>query len=128
MPSQRLHIEYPIDAPYQDFHCPLCGAALLKANRSDNTAPCEHVDFLFIEELAEFDYLRPEFREAAVAAGISLSGIDPSDAEEFTGKLAQLKDGSTSAFFHVTTLGMSCCRSVAVTVVIGLDFYRRTGA
>ncbi|MDH4135076.1 MAG: hypothetical protein OEV31_09795, partial [Gammaproteobacteria bacterium] len=123
MPTPRVYIEYPADASFQDFFCPACGAAILKANEARGDHLCRHVDFLFIEELAEFFAIRPAFREAARARGIALSGIDPTDADEFVGQLAEVKTGSTSVIYHVTTVGMSCCRSIAVTVVIGIDMH-----
>jgi hypothetical protein len=124
MTVPRVYIEYPADASFQDFYCPACGAAILKANEARGEDACEHVDFLFIEELGEFRFIRPEFLERVRAQGISLVGIDRADADEFVDKLGDLKTGTTSVIFHVTTVGMSCCRSIAVTVVIGLDLYR----
>jgi hypothetical protein len=123
MAAQRIYIEYPADASFQDFYCPACGTPVLKANETTGDAACEHVDFLFIEELGEFRFIRSAFLELVRAHGISLVGIDPVDADEFVGKLAELKSGTTSAIFHVTTVGMSCCRSIAVTVVVGIDLY-----
>jgi len=124
MTAPRVYIEYPADAPFQDFYCPACGAAILKANETRGEDACEHIDFLFIEELGEFRFIRPEFRERVRAQGISLVGIDRADADDFVDKLGELKSGTTSVIFHVTTVGMSCCRSIAVTVVVGLDLYR----
>lgn len=124
MTVPRVYIEYPADASFQDFYCPACGTAILKANETRGEAACEHVDFLFIEELGEFRFIRPEFLAALRAQGISLVGIDPVDADDFVDKLGALKTGTTSVIFHVTTVGMSCCRSIAVTVVVGLDLYR----
>ena len=124
MTAPRVYIEYPPDASFQDFYCPACGAAILKANEVRGDAPCEHIDFLFMEELGEFRFIRPEFRERVRAQGISLVGIDRTDTDEFVDKLGELHTGTTSVIFHVTTVGMSCCRSIAVTVVIGLNLYR----
>jgi hypothetical protein len=124
MTVPRVYIEYPADAAFQDFYCPACGTVILKANETRGETACEHVDFLFIEELGEFRFVRPEFLEAVRAQGISLVGIDPVDADDFVDKLGNLKTGTTSVIFHVTTVGMSCCRSIAVTVVVGLDLYR----
>jgi hypothetical protein len=124
MTVPRVYIEYPADATFQDFYCPACGTPILKANEARGDAACEHIDFLFIEELGEFRFIRPEFRERVRAQGISLVGIERADADEFVDKLSALISGTTSVIFHVTTVGMSCCRSIAVTVVIGLDLYR----
>lgn len=124
MAAQRIQIVYPHDAPMQDFHCPACGALILNARDSALTANCEHVDFLYIEELGEFEHLRAELRDHLRARGISTVGIDPADGEDIIEALASAKDEATAAIFYLTTVGMSCCRSVAVTVVAGIDFFR----
>jgi hypothetical protein len=124
MPAQRVQLLYPKEAPLQDFYCPACGTVILKSNDRMVSAACDHVDYLFIEETGEFEYLRPELREWLQGQGIATVGIDPADGEDIIDKLVALKRDATAAVFYVTTIGMSCCRSVAVTVVIGLDFYR----
>ena len=69
MTVPRVYVEYPADASFQDFYCPACGAAILKGNETRGEDACENVDFLFIEELGEFRYTRPEFLERRAGAG-----------------------------------------------------------
>jgi len=58
-------VEQPFGLDPKPIHCPICGQAAMQEGKDGmwETTPCNHLTFIFANEVSEFEYMDPEFKE-----------------------------------------------------------------
>lgn len=127
MTGQRVDLD--IDPCSFTFHCPVCGAAILRPEHEP--APCAHCTFVWIDALGEFEesMCTPEILARMKVIPPPDERIDEDEFEwascfdkDFLGRLP---DG-TIAFF-LSWSGFAC-GPVSETVVVGIDFVPKSAS
>ena len=93
------------------FHCPVCGTLIFEDDGSPVDAPCEHLLFSWISELAEFYNPAEEVRDLADDEGFH----SPTDEEV----LSRLPD--TAVLFEFRSYEMSL-GPVSLSIVHAINF------
>jgi|DewCreStandDraft_4_1066084.scaffolds.fasta_scaffold06592_3 hypothetical protein len=126
-----LDIEFPFGIAIQQWFCPVCGEPVLVDDFESENPACPHVDWIYLDDVCEFLWLKPEVAELLdgaesgedVSQEDMASGADEDSEEEDTGLDALIRawDGEAKAVFAFTTGGMAC-GPVWSTIRIGFDF------
>jgi hypothetical protein len=111
MPIHKIEIEYPFGAPAPNIHCPICGAAVSKMNEEITQPACEHVEYVYLADIAEFEYIRPNLQ-------VLIDQWDASPIADATGTcdeeqgvveaLCSRRDSKTKVALGLVTGGMAC--------------------
>jgi len=124
MPA-TLDIEFPFGIAIQQWFCPVCGQPLLPEDYNTDQLSCPHVDWIYLDDIAEFLWQKPQvaqlLNESSSSQDISQEDDHVQEKETGIDTLIHAWDGKTKAVFVFTTGGIAC-GPVWSTIRIGLDF------
>ncbi len=115
---QYASVELPFGCAPSRPHCPICGHALLIVGEDSNANvdACRHLAFIFIGEIAEFEFRSTDFQKRA--AGRRTSQLDLSRLRKF---LERIGYGNKLLALEITYGGMAC-GPVWYSDVYGFDY------
>lgn len=125
-----LDIEFPFGVTIQQYFCPVCGEPVLVEDFEAETPACPHVDWVYLDDVCEFLWLKPEVAKLLDQIDVGeedSQGDEDSDAEDAEAADPELDalirswDGKAKAVFVFTTGGIAC-GPVWSTIRIGFDF------
>jgi hypothetical protein len=125
MTGKRVHIE--IDWDSGNFHCPACGASLVRIGRRTRTVtPCPHLRYFLVGIADVFEWLAPDLDALRLEV---LKGEAPGDAGPGEGEpLMRPSDWDPARCCSDSTVvfcfeeGGMACGPVSCTVEIAIDF------
>lgn len=122
---QIVEIRWPFRADPPNLYCPRTGQLVLDYDNEleQPASPC--VTFFYINEIAEFAFIRNDLRQRLDEAKASLieagtEDIDMPDDLEILKKHVDV--GEVPMIFEITTSGMGC-GPVQSTVIVGFDLW-----
>lgn len=122
MPVQKIELNFPFGADIPTIHCPVCGAIAQQPDEPVDQPCCEHIEFRFIDELSNFDYLSDGVLPVMKEWGIDdLADYGTGVSEEAYERFLKEFEGGTRVVMEVTSSGMGC-GPVSFTVRYGFNF------
>jgi hypothetical protein len=118
----RLALNFPSGKPELKLYCPSCGVLVVNDEDEVEQPACEHVLFLYLDDIAEFLYIEPEL-ERLIEAKRKNEDEDESDYELL---LKEHPSSSTAFVWEETTSGFAC-GPVSSTLAVGFDLARTKG-
>lgn len=113
---QYASIEQPFGCEHPIVHCPICGKAAVEFHEEGegNISPCEHLAFIYLDNISEFAYTSEEFNKKT-------EGIDVNRYANFKNFLNATPYNNYLLALEITHGGMAC-GPVWDTEVYGFDY------
>jgi hypothetical protein len=113
-----VDLQFPLGRPFNQFFCPACGKAILEPNQAFEAPQCQHVEWVYLDEIGEFIFAQPPVQTQIDELNEKAEDDDDFDLFE---ELQNIWGSSTKVIFNVTTGGMAC-GPVWETARFGLNF------
>ncbi len=114
---QYAAVEQPFGTELVFIHCPICGEPGLKIiDGAGQVTPCDHLAFIFVESVGEFEYQSEDFQSRLEK--LELEEVSTNNFQEI---LAQAGYDNKFLAIALASGGMAC-GPVWETVVFGFDF------
>ena len=104
MKIQTLTIDWAFDDDLPEIHCPICG----ETADSENRRFCSHVDFVYLFQYQEFDYIADSFKEKAVKLQQKVDEKSEARKNKLNELLQNLPSTGTNFIIELKTSGMNC--------------------
>jgi len=118
--SNILSLSFPMGSQCQSLFCPACGAQIVGLEMTYETAPCPHLDWIYVEEVGEFLYASPAVQNN-LDQWESEALEDEEDEQLPIEKLVTEWSAPTKAHIAITTRGIAC-GPVSSTLQLGINF------
>src|SRR5262245_39023217 len=103
--ANRIDLQFPFGLALDQLFCHACGIAIIEPNKAFEAPQCQHVEWVYLDELGEFIYA-----QSAVQARIDELNQKANDDDDFDifNELMKSWGSSTKVAFNITTGGMAC--------------------
>lgn len=134
---QFASVEQPFGINPPIVYCPICGQASMEfppegsEDECAHCTPCEHLAFIFVGEVGEFEYQSEDFKkrlgivddeEADVEDENEDDEEDDEDDEDFQAMLVRAGYDNKLLALEITYGGMSCSGPSWYTDIFGFDY------
>jgi hypothetical protein len=117
---EPIDINWPFGAPSPTLHCPRTGKLVAKPGDYVEQPASPYVAFVYINEVDEFDYIRPDLEAKMDAASLALEEDDDTTTLELL--MSVMDPRQVPLVFAVHTGGMACGPSWT-TVTYGFELW-----
>ena len=118
--SNILSLSFPMGVSFDTLFCPGCGAKIVGQEVDYESAPCPHVDWVYLGEIGEFLFVTPTVRKQLDQFEAEAEASGEED-ELLIDRLDAAWQEPTKAHIAITTRGMAC-GPVSSTIQLGLNF------